>query len=133
MKEKACFRHELKYQINYAEYLALQQRLRPIMRLDPNVDETGHYWIRSIYFDNADDKALKEKVDGVAKREKFRIRYYNDDLSQITLEKKMKVNNLCLKEGAGLTEEECRKILEGDIEWMISHQERKGNNKRDYQ
>ena len=30
------------------------------------------------YFDNYRDKALREKIDGVSRREKFRIRYYND-------------------------------------------------------
>ena len=39
-------------------------------------------------FDNSDDKALLEKINGIPGREKFRIRYYNDDLSFITLEKK---------------------------------------------
>lgn len=29
--------------------------------------------------------------------EKFRIRYYNDNLSNIVLERKMKVNSLCKK------------------------------------
>ncbi|MBR4413120.1 MAG: polyphosphate polymerase domain-containing protein, partial [Lachnospiraceae bacterium] len=65
----------------------------------------------------------KEKIDGIAKREKFRIRYYNDDFSFITLEKKMKINNLCLKYDATITEEECRKILSGDLAWMKEHKE----------
>ena len=30
----------------------------------------------------------------------------------------MKINNLCLKEDARITERECRKILAGDLEWM---------------
>ena len=34
------------------------------------------------------DKALREKLDGVSRREKFRIRYYNLDPSLIHLEKK---------------------------------------------
>ena len=74
MKKSACFRHELKYPISYAKYLAIRQRLRPIMHLDNHARKDGCYWIRSIYFDNTDDKALKEKMHGVAKREKFRIR-----------------------------------------------------------
>ena len=98
--------------------MAMRTRLRLIMKPDPHVGEDGRYRIRSIYFDNNDDKALREKIDGIAKREKFRIRYYNDDFSFITLEKKMKVNDLCLKYDARITEEECRKILDGDISWM---------------
>ena len=45
---------------------------------------------------------MKQRKDGVNVREKFRIGYYNDDLSLILLEKKSKVNGLCLKESAAL-------------------------------
>ena len=123
MDEKKHYRHELKYAVSYTDYLAIRDRLRKIMKPDPHAREDGHYVIRSIYFDNSDDKALLEKIEGYAKREKFRIRYYNDDLSYITLEKKMKVNNLCLKYDARITEHECRKILEGDIAFMKDHDE----------
>lgn len=112
------YRHELKYEISYVDYLAIRSRLKTIMQRDPHTREDGTYHIRSIYFDNVDDKALREKNDGVGKREKFRIRYYNDDLSFITLEKKMKIDKLCLKNDAPIGEEELRKILNGDIEWM---------------
>ena len=115
------YRHELKYEISHVDYLAMRSRLKSIMSSDPHTDENGLYQIRSIYFDNVYDKALREKEDGVAKREKFRIRWYNDDLSFVTLEKKMKINNLCLKYDATITEEECNKILSQDLEFMKSH------------
>ncbi len=122
MKDKReTFRHELKYQISLSDYYAIRQRLRPVMKPDEHVREDGRYVIRSIYFDNAYDKALREKIDGVQKREKFRIRYYNDDFSFLTLEKKIKWNNLCRKFDARLTEEECRAMLAGDASWMIGH------------
>ncbi len=121
MQHMGNYRHELKYQISRADYLAIRSRIRSVMQLDSHADQTGHYTIRSIYFDNADDKALREKTDGVAIREKFRIRYYNDDFSVISLEKKMKHNNLCLKLDAPLTEAECRSILSGDTDFMLSH------------
>lgn len=122
MEQKGTYRHELKYLISFADYLAIRQRIRPLMKLDENASKDGKYLIRSIYFDNADDKALREKKDGVQKREKFRIRYYNDDFSYITLEKKMKHNSLCLKLDAVITEKECRKLLSGDTGWMIAHE-----------
>ena len=94
------YRHELKYKIYFSEYLAIRQRLRSVMRPDPHAGADGTYQIRSIYFDNVYDKALREKVDGIQKREKFRIRYYNDRFSFITLEKKIKHNSLCMKKDA---------------------------------
>lgn len=53
-------------------------------------EHQGEYKIRSIYFDHYHDKALQEKLMGINNREKFRIRYYNDDVSFIRLEKKSK-------------------------------------------
>ena len=35
----------------------------------------------------------------------------------------MKIGDLCLKYDAAITEEECRKILDGDIAWMKDHPE----------
>ena len=122
MEEKKRYRHELKYAIGYSDYVAMRDRLRLVMLKDPNASDEGMYQIRSIYFDNADDKALREKVDGIQKREKFRIRYYNDDFSFITLEKKIKSDKLCLKCSARLTEDECRDILDGNLEFMRTHE-----------
>ena len=121
MQPEKKYRHEFKYCIPYSEYLAMRSRLRAVMEADPHTGEDGRYLIRSIYFDNSDDKALREKIDGIACREKFRIRYYNDDFSFITLEKKMKINDKCLKCDAQITEEELRKILTGDIAFMRDH------------
>ena len=118
MEEKSRFRHELKYGIRYGQYLALRQRMQTIMQADAHADAEGRYKIASIYFDNYKDKALREKIDGVSKRDKFRIRYYNDDFSFILLEKKRKINNLCQKLDARITREECQRILAGDTGWM---------------
>ena len=90
MKLDGNYRHEKKYPISQGDYLALRQRLRPVMQPDPHAGAEGVYSIQSVYFDNYRDKALREKIDGVQQREKFRIRYYNGDLSFVTLEKKIK-------------------------------------------
>lgn len=111
-------RHELKHHINYLDYVAIRNRLQVVAKQDANVGENGTYQIRSLYFDNYQDKALREKIDGVNKREKFRIRYYNDDFSYIKLEKKSKIYGLCNKLSAAVTKEECERIIQGDIEWM---------------
>ena len=93
-KEELHFRHELKYDIGMSEYYQLIPRIRAVMKRDGNVGKDGTYRIQSVYFDNYRDKALKEKTVGIQKREKFRIRWYNDNTEFIKLEKKMKINNL---------------------------------------
>ncbi len=75
MEQEKHYRHELKYPVSYTDYKAVRERLRQIMKPDPHTGADGTYRTRTIYFDNSDDKALKEKVAGIAKREKFRIRY----------------------------------------------------------
>ena len=111
------YRHEWKHEISYGDMLVLRRRLSAIMKTDTHA-VNGKYLIRSLYFDNASDKALREKIDGVNVREKFRIRYYNKDTSLIHLEKKSKINGLCLKESTTLSAEQAQAIANGDYAWM---------------
>lgn len=112
------YRHEWKHEINYCDFLVLKQRLSAVMKPDVHVFD-GKYKIRSLYFDNINDKALMEKINGVNVREKFRIRYYNDDSSLIHLEKKSKLNGLCLKTCTLLSYEQAEAIVNSDYTWMM--------------
>jgi len=112
------YRHEWKHEITYMDLLMIRQRMAAIARLDPHA-VGGSYHIRSLYFDNMADKALREKIDGVNGREKFRIRYYDLDPSVIFLEKKSRLNGLGTKYSARLTKEEAQKIVDHKINWMI--------------
>ena len=113
------YRHEWKHEINYADRLILLTRLNAVMKRDSHA-VGGTYRIRSLYFDTPSDKALREKIDGVNIREKFRIRYYNGDTSYIVLEKKSKYGGLCAKESCLLTKEEAQAIVDGDIGFLAS-------------
>lgn len=112
------YRHEWKHEITYLDMLVLRQRLSAIAKSDPHAID-GKYEIRSLYFDNAYDKALREKIDGVNLREKFRIRYYNGDTSVISLEKKSRINGLCSKESTLIPKESAQAIVDGDYGWML--------------
>ena len=113
------YRHEWKHEISVSDMIAIRQRMRAIAKPDPHALD-GKYRIRSLYFDNLADKALREKIDGVNCREKFRIRYYNEDVSFIRLEKKSKRNGLGSKESAVLSAEEAQAIVDGgDLNWML--------------
>lgn len=112
------YRHELKHEINPSDAITIRHRLKAVARVDDNAID-GKYFIRSLYFDNLSDKALREKLDGVNRREKFRIRYYNNDTSLIHLEKKSKLNGLGTKYSANLTKEEAQAIVEGRYDFLI--------------
>ncbi len=108
------FRHEVKHEISNSDMLILRQRLRAVMKPDSHA-VNGKYEIRSLYFDDLNDKALREKLDGVSDREKYRIRLYNHDTSVIHLERKCKHAGLGYKNTAVLTESQARAIAEGDV------------------
>lgn len=114
VRKEQCGRHELKHYINLSDFIQLRKRLSQVMPVDSFADSHGGYRVRSLYFDNYSDKALREKIDGVDQREKFRIRFYNGDTSHIRLEKKCKSGMMCYKYGATLPRPVCEALLEGN-------------------
>ena len=111
-------RHEWKHEISAADLFAIRSRLQAVATPDPHASD-GTYRIRSLYFDSASDRALREKIDGVNLREKFRLRCYNGDTSLIRLEKKSKRSGLGTKFSERLTAEETQRIIDGDIDFML--------------
>lgn len=120
----AKYRHEYKYEISLFDFFSLTRTLRAIMQPDPHADQDGQYLITSLYFDNCFDKALREKRDGLNQREKFRLRYYGSAPEKVFLEKKQKHAGLCLKNAAPLTLVECKLLLAGQRDWMLTQNER---------
>lgn len=121
-KRPSKLRHELKHSINPQDDLLLTSRLRKLFRHDAHADSHGSYRVSSCYFDTPCDKALRQKIDGVNQREKFRLRYYGSDTSFIRLEKKFKINGLCGKYSARVTEEQVRRILSGEIDFLLEQE-----------
>ena len=113
------WRKELKYTISNGERIRMSSRLSAFLQRDVHAGEKKEYLIRSLYFDNLYDRVLKEKLSGVAIRDKFRIRYYDFDTAFIRLEKKSKRYSLGHKYQCRLTKEEVEEILSGHWAWMI--------------
>jgi hypothetical protein len=117
---KMKLRHEWKLAINEGDRIVLKQRLRAVARPDEHAIADGCYKVRSLYFDNFDDKTLREKICGMDGREKFRLRYYNSDSSLISLEKKSKTGGLCSKRKTCLGKNDVLRILDGDYAFLLS-------------
>ena len=111
-------RHELKHQINLREDLVLSQRLRKLFTHDKNAGPDGIYRVTSLYFDTPYDSALREKIDGVNRREKIRLRFYGTAFSFIRREKKYKGNRLCGKSTARVNTEQAEKHRFGQYEFL---------------
>ena len=82
-------RHEEKYIIDYAQYAVLKARAEKVFTPDPH-GKNGSYVITSLYYDDPMDTALLEKLDGLARHTKFRLRTYDFSDKIIRLERKVK-------------------------------------------
>jgi len=111
-------RHELKFYIRYPEYVGLRERLKRVLAPDKHtVDEDG-YHIRSLYFDNMYETALIDKVNGIFKRKKYRVRIYNIEDKIIRLERKSRYGEYVNKIGATLSKEQYAMLCEGEVDFM---------------
>ena len=121
--EPLRLRHELKHQIAPQEDLVLTHRLRKLFPRDGHAGADGSYRVTSLYFDTPYDTALRKKLDGVDRREKFRLRYYGASPAFLKLEKKYKVNGLCGKRSARLTLHEVERLLAGEDAFLLERGE----------
>jgi len=100
------FRHEFKYLCTDTQLAILKTRLMGLMAKDPHVGPNGVYHIKSLYFDDYNDRCFWENEDGVAPREKYRIRIYENSNARISLECKRKENDKIHKTSCRLTMEQ---------------------------
>ena len=119
---KARFRHELKYLVTNAEIAMIKNRINNLIPRDSHVGESGTYSIRSLYFDDYDNRCFYENENGTDPREKFRIRIYNHSTERITLECKRKERGKTLKTSCPLTLEQTRILMAGKTIPDISSQ-----------
>lgn len=113
------WRHELKYFINYPDWILLRSRLSMAAKPDPHAGIRGDYHIRSLYFDDYWQSAYEEKEMGILLRRKYRIRLYNHEDKAIHLERKSKYGQYIWKQSAPLTREETDAILEGRYQFLL--------------
>ena len=118
------YRHEIKYYITLGEYELLQRKLSLTMERDAFAKKNGgEYFIRSLYFDDRDDSAFREKLSGIDERDKFRIRIYDMRDDVIKLECKHKSNGYIKKQSIGLSRKEYEKLISGDRLFLLNRPE----------
>lgn len=107
-------RHELKYYISIADAPILQSRLERTLSLDGHGDHLNRYQIRSLYFDDANNSAYFDKLNGVMHRDKYRLRMYAFDENAIYLERKRKTGDLISKDSQRVTRRLAEQLMSGD-------------------
>lgn len=85
----SVYRSEQKYLIGYPEAARLKTRLGVFLHPDQN-GEDGSYRVKSLYYDTPDGRDYREKLDGLEKRQKLRLRVYDEDQPTAKLELKSK-------------------------------------------
>ena len=69
------YRHELKFLVSDRQLEVIRYRLKLLMKQDAH-QKRGIYTVRSLYFDDYGNSAMKQKEDGLDERKKYRIRSY---------------------------------------------------------
>lgn len=108
------YRVEDKYNCTEAELYMLQARMEAVLRSDDNEGGPEGYRISSLYFDDIWDSCLQDTVDGVNRRNKYRIRIYNDSLDVIKLEVKSKKDSRILKRSKTISKAQMESLVRGE-------------------
>lgn len=108
-------RHELKFFVSDLHLEQVETRIRHLCSADSNQKNADGYLITSLYFDTPYDRLLKESVDGVDRRHKFRLRYYDQNPGLVKLERKSKFHGMTAKKAITVSEAEWSQLRCGDI------------------
>lgn len=112
--ERFRYRHELKFLCSQLQIELLMSQLDCLMDKDTHSGEKGFYTVRSLYFDDYHNSAIKQKEDGIDNRKKYRIRSYLSGMDdKFHLEIKYRLRDKVRKETCDLSKEETGLILEG--------------------
>lgn len=111
--EKQVYRHELKYYLSPAGAALVRSRLKHLMRPDPHAKGFSPYFIRSLYFDDMEYSAYRDKLSGVNERNKYRLRFYNMDPSFAVFEKKQKIQDRIRKTSVRVDWELAGRLAQG--------------------
>jgi SPX domain protein involved in polyphosphate accumulation len=83
-------RVEEKFIIDRSLLPLIRNELKPFIAMDPNGIDDGSYSVQSLYFDDSSYNSYFDKINGNERREKFRVRFYNFDPTQLRFETKSK-------------------------------------------
>ncbi|MDE6622363.1 MAG: polyphosphate polymerase domain-containing protein [Lachnospiraceae bacterium] len=113
------YRNEWKYCCTESDLEMIGSRLAAVLGKDSHSGLDKKYAVHSLYFDDYKDTCVKENDAGIAKRLKYRIRYYGSNCDFMNLECKTKVNGRCYKEICRISMEEYQKLVDGDIDELL--------------
>lgn len=108
-------RKEIRYTIDYIDYVKIIKVLEAIMKKDKNSEVSGRYSVRTIYLDNYYHEIANNKKNDINSVNKYRIRMYNRSEDSIYLERKMNENGFIKKTKVKISKQEAQDIIKGNI------------------
>lgn len=111
------FRTEKKYEVQTVTEYQLADRLTRIAEEDSHNGLEG-YMVRSLYFDSIYDNDYFDKVDGLEKRKKIRLRIYDPTDQIVKLELKEKQGSAQLKSSMIITREQALSMIRADYSFL---------------
>ncbi len=106
-------RYEEKYLLSPAQAEVLRGLLDGVLLRD-RYSAAGPYYIRSLYFDTAENGDYHDKLLGVSERKKLRLRLYDRQAPTVKLEIKAKRAKTSHKQSAVLPRETALALVNGD-------------------
>ena len=112
------YRVENKYLVTDAQLALLAGRLKPVMSQD--IHQAGNYYeIRSLYFDDFQDRCMDENEAGYDQRRKYRIRIYDPHATSAKLEIKEKLAGKTKKTNCAITRSEAQGLMENSLPLLL--------------
>ena len=112
------FSNEWKSAISRHDVMTLDHRLSAVTRQDYHAG-SGSYVVHSLYFEEMDGFPRHIADEALRKTERFRIRYYDDNLDLIKLEKKSESNGTSVLEDCEITREFLSCVLNRDFSNIV--------------
>jgi len=91
--------------------------------MKPDSHSGGKYIVNNLYLDDMYNGFYVAKHIGQFRRDKYRLRYYNDDMSFIRLERKHKDGTVSYKETAKISKEQYLLVKAGSFEFLDTEDE----------
>jgi len=113
-------RHELKYLINYAQYITLTNSLKNVL-IEDEYNGTSGYLIRSLYFDTYAETDFYHKLAGVDDRKKIRLRVYSPGDEHVKLEIKRKFCDDQVKKTAIISRAAASRLIDCDYDVLLQY------------
>lgn len=73
---------------NIAKFIELLSSHMPFCKIDEE-DTSPWSWVKSVYFDNKDNEVYSKRIRKLGKSKLIRLRWYNDNVSRVYLERKI--------------------------------------------